>query len=439
MIKNRKTALTIIFIFYFLGILIRLPNLNRPLSDHNEYVAANALMCIIAWADGGGAGKFNFVPIASYQNGGDKVYTGSISDSSGNVLYITFGPGWCVLPYCITKVFHITPSPLFLQLLNLFLHFVSCLIFFEIVCILFNKLYPDNYLPHAISFIALFCAVYCDWIGVFIGCSFGAVLLFQTRKNKKYFIPTLTSFFAIFASLCTMFIQFISHTGLQKTREILSNRLLYRTYGSDGHGIFFLLKWMIDIFFTRNFSVLLLIFISWIFLKKKKNKLTISFPLKFFIGAMIVLLIYNVIFLGWTAANDFSVMNYVIPFSILSGILVYEVFPAKQMFLILSVFFALCLLEYYYFNRPGNLDRKNRPYNEYKKLGEQIKEIAKPDEIIFINAEPAPQGWYYTRRNYYMVNSFEEAKTDFKRWKQNKCIYINQQNSNIIWYKRMTK
>src|SRR5579871_6723722 len=246
MIKNRKTALTIIFIFYFLGILIRLPNLNRPLSDHNEYVAANALMCIIAWADGGGAGKFNFVPIASYQNGGDKVYTGSISDSSGNVLYITFGPGWCVLPYCITKVFHITPSPLFLQLLNLFLHFVSCLIFFEIVCILFNKLYPDNYLPHAIScivfilnpsllwimgnaylpggialpfillvtlyftkmiddakninvrntsisFIALFCAVYCDWIGVFIGCSFGAVLLFQTRKNKKYFIPTLTS------------------------------------------------------------------------------------------------------------------------------------------------------------------------------------------------------------------------------------------------------
>jgi preprotein translocase subunit Sec61beta len=291
-----------------------------------------------------------------------------------------------------------------------------------------------------LSFIALFLSIYCDWIGVFIGISFGLVSVFFARKNKKYLLLSCIYFLAIILSLSIMFIQFSAHAGAQKCIEILSDRFLYRTYGTDGHGISFLIRWSLDIFFTRNFPLLLLIAIALFFQKQKKVKLKLSPAIiKAILIAIAVLLIHNIVFLGWTAANDFSVVNYIIPFSILSGIMVYEAFSIKQQYALLSIFFLICISEYYYFNRPGDYDRKNHLYAQYKQLGNQIKNIANPDELIFINAEPAPQGWYYAKRNYYMVNSFNEAQMHFNSWKQDKCIYINQQNGNIIWYKRFIK
>ena len=151
----------------------------------------------------------------------------------------------------------------------------------------------------------------------------------------------------------------------------------------------------------------------------------------------LVLLIHNVVFLGWTAQNDFSTISYLIPFSLLCGLLVYRAFDKKEIFIISLCFFSLCITEYYYFNRPGDFDRKGRPYAEYKELGSQIKEIVRPDEVIFINADPAPQCWYYAKRHYIFVNDIVEAEFYFHQWHLKKCIFINQQNGKIRWYKRI--
>ncbi len=136
--SSRKNALLIVFGLFVISVLVRLPTLNRPLSDHHEYNTAVILIGLESWQQAGGAAAFHFTPLLNYQDEGDRWYDSTLAYKNGNTVYITFGPGWYVFPWAVMKLLNVGPSPLFLQILNLLLHLFSCIILFRIAEILFT-------------------------------------------------------------------------------------------------------------------------------------------------------------------------------------------------------------------------------------------------------------------------------------------------------------
>jgi hypothetical protein len=454
---------------------------------------AVVLNCILSWQEGGGAGKFNYVPVLNFQNEGDKTYGAPVSDQNGNYLYISFGPGWCVIPAILFKFLSITANPLNLEIFNLLLHFISCLLLFKLCTELFTSIYPGNYSPNlfvcslfllnpsllwvmgnayspgsaALPFeltmiyfftimlrdpvqinwknllfalIAGFGTIYCDWVGVFLAFFFGAAFIFLRKKDHKYRYAAWVFLLLIPFSVALLMAQYVSYAGWEKTSEILSHRFLYRTYSPGEQGISYLLHWSAEIFFTRNLPLILVLGVGLGILKRAGKLKNLSSPaMKVLLISIAVLLIHNLCFLGWTAANDFSVMNYCIPFSILGGAIIIDLAQPSMRWMMLSGFFILSVLEYYYFNRPGANDRKGQPYATYQLLGEQIRLIARPDEVIFTNSVPAPQGWYYANRTYFQASDSVRAKEIFQSFKQKHAVFIHLKEGRVTSIQRMSK
>src|SRR5687767_9329605 len=99
---GRRQALLIVLLLFMVSVLLRLPNLNRPLSKHHEYNTAVILVNIESWRQAGGGNLFHYIPLLNFQNPGDKRPENLPNiDSKGNMLYLSFAPGWYVIPYFI--------------------------------------------------------------------------------------------------------------------------------------------------------------------------------------------------------------------------------------------------------------------------------------------------------------------------------------------------
>ena len=492
-VQTKRKALGFIFLLFLLSIMIRLPTLNRPLSDHHEFNTAVILICLESWEAGGGASQFSFVPVLNYQNEGDRNYQSILSDKKGNTVYISFGPGWYILPALVSKFFAISASPLFLQVLNLCLHFISCVLIFFIIVKLYKERYVSNYIPHligtgififspellwfmgngyvtcgvAIPFIllatlfslplflkpgsimpgklllaslSLVIAIYCDWSAVFVAASFSIAALIHSRKNKNYLVVSLAYGAAVLLSIGLMILQFASYLGLDQTLRILTERFIFRSYGNDGHGPFFLPGWFSWFLLSRHFSILLAIIVSVIFLMRTRKHYYFlsSQAIRLFKILLAAFLCHNLVLLNWSAGHDFSVMNYSILLAITGGTLIYEAFP-RYLTKILTLTLLLSIGEYYYFNRPGTYSRKGIRYDGYQSLGESLKKIADPKEIVFMNIETAPQITYYAKHGHRYAKNYEESVRIFRSASQEQAIWVEQKDFKIVQYRRLIK
>ncbi|HHT9139661.1 MAG TPA: hypothetical protein ACFYEA_04080 [Candidatus Tripitaka californicus] len=141
---KRITRLILISLF-ILSVVVRLPNLNRPISRHHEYGTAGVLIHPQIWYEEGGL-KHRFCLITTYDNKADKNINNesTISDSGGNYYYTSFPPFAIMFPYFVFSVFNIYPDVLPLEVLNLVLHFICCLFIFQIISLLTKRYYVDR-------------------------------------------------------------------------------------------------------------------------------------------------------------------------------------------------------------------------------------------------------------------------------------------------------
>lgn len=140
-----KRTFPILFGIFLLSVLVRLPQLNRPLSKHHEFCTATALRIMQIWYDNG-IEKYHYNPVMNYNNAADKFInnnanqTGKMIDAEGNYYYVSHPPFAYYFPFFIFKLLHIRPNVLPLQILNLLLHFISALFVYFTVCLLsFNR------------------------------------------------------------------------------------------------------------------------------------------------------------------------------------------------------------------------------------------------------------------------------------------------------------
>ncbi|MFK7908013.1 MAG: hypothetical protein AB8B69_22980, partial [Chitinophagales bacterium] len=128
--KNRHYLLSFLLL---LSILIRLPNLDRPISKHHEFCTALALVTFDIWNDKGAA-EFHYSPVTNYQNPPDlSINNGTVPFiKNGTHYYLSHPPLGFWLPYYSFKLLGLAHSNLHLQLFNLLFHLLATLCVFSI-------------------------------------------------------------------------------------------------------------------------------------------------------------------------------------------------------------------------------------------------------------------------------------------------------------------
>ena len=124
-------------LFCFLAsVVIRAPNLNRPLSDHHEWVTAQTMIALQN-LHAQGALRHRFVPIQTYPLPADKfVYDLGIKvhDENGNGYYTSLPPFSVIAPYLLFTALSLDFSVLNLQLFNLAGHLFATLLLYFTLC-----------------------------------------------------------------------------------------------------------------------------------------------------------------------------------------------------------------------------------------------------------------------------------------------------------------
>ena len=113
----------ILFCFLF-SLVVRVPHLDRPLSDHHEWLTAHSLISLDNWRSQG-ALEHNFALLQTYPSPANrfaKTPPTTLFAKDGKGYYTSFPPLAVILPYLLFSVLSIEPTALSLQIFNLFGH-----------------------------------------------------------------------------------------------------------------------------------------------------------------------------------------------------------------------------------------------------------------------------------------------------------------------------
>jgi hypothetical protein len=475
-------------IVFLISVLIRIPNLNRPLSKHHEFNAAFFLIPMEIWNESSGF-DYNFNPVLNYSNSGDKgINNFSAGDTKfeNRFYYLSFGAGSYIFPYAFMQLMG-GPSVINLQLFSILVHLLTAIVLILITKTIFKSLkIKENYalisgliyllLPHTLWFhgngythhslvvlfflltnwsllkylekpdklmvgilysIFLFLTIYTEWVGCFL--SFSALLFVFKYSRKDFFKLFLLTI--VTSSLAILFIYWQSSAiiGKEKYIDYLLNRFWDRSdLGSSSTGYLYFIK-RISFWFTIGYLPIILWIIFGII---KLRSISVFKPLlKFSILILVPIGLHHIVFSGFTAAHDYSVLIDASYLAILGAFICYKlnVFSyriIKQLVFGFSFIFLSCLI-YYGINRPGEISQRGDRYDAFQKIGQTIQNHSSSDDIIFIEGLedlPNPQVVYYAKRNFYAIKSKSEMASILKRRNCSKALYLKVVNYQVVYW-----
>ena len=478
---GRRQGLLIILLLFVVSVLLRLPNLNRPLSKHHEYNTAVILLNIESWRQAGGGDHFHYIPLLNYQNAGDKRPEDLPNiDSKGNMLYLSFAPGWYVIPYFIYQVFHLPVEPVYLQVINLFFNLATIILLFLLcerlvpaghprryqgiilTCILFmfspgilwylgnGYAHPGIMMPFVIGiflllipmlqsadnirparliplFVLIVVLFYIDWFALFFSAVSSVWILFKIRKDKRYVKLLFTIAIACITGIAIFVIQFASYTGI----ENLISRLLFRFKGRGiAHSkapFFNHIRLIAKNIATSYLPLILLMLVSAAVLRFKKVKISFTGSERIFMACYaLVVFLYNFILMEWSAEHEFGLIPLGLLLVIPAARLVTTFANGRFFYVIVASFFVITCFQYYYINRPGKASWDGSPFDMYKKLGEAVQNVP-PDYKIFIHDWSAVID-IYAHRNFTKVPDIDSAKAYMQRYNIPKAVWIEHRN-----------
>ncbi|NNC94843.1 MAG: hypothetical protein HKN92_04725 [Chitinophagales bacterium] len=265
-------TLPILFGVFIVSVILRLPNLDRPLSKHHEFCTAIALRIVQIW-DAEGIEKFGRNPVMNYPGAENKYInnyantSGDMVDAEGNYYYVSHPPFAYYLPYYVFTVLNINPTVLSLQVLNMLLHFLSGLFIYMTVCLLSktrvrgqvfapalvaflfyifapptmwfqSNVYMADMLVHVIFiiglytalkmiirerfstfkylfafFLSIFLMVYTSWLGFFFTFALLIYGFVRLQDNTGFFIPIALAMLATSIAIVLIIYQYSSING----------------------------------------------------------------------------------------------------------------------------------------------------------------------------------------------------------------------------------
>jgi hypothetical protein len=126
--------------------------------------------------------------------------------------------------------------------------------------------------------------------------------------------------------------------------------------------------------------------------------------------------LHHSIFSEFTFVHNYSVLIDASFLSVFTSILLASnQFKIKQTsyFILGFTVFSFSILQYYIINRPGKISQRGESYSVFQTIGTFIHDHVRNDEVVFIQNLPDlpnPQVVFYSKRNFYSINSENEMK-----------------------------
>ncbi|MBL4654539.1 MAG: hypothetical protein JKY33_01785 [Bacteroidia bacterium] len=284
--QKYKTILILILLFA-ISIVIRFQNIDRPLSEHHEWITAHTLITLQIWNDDG-ISKFNYNPVFTYHNKGDQFQSdlGRLPDAENNYYYVSYPPFAFLFPYFTFQVFNISPTVVSLQIFNILLHFIACLFVYRIISLVYNfndkgkifypamvgtlfymfmpttlwyhtNIYFVDILVQTIWIIGIFILlkiiihkqhsvkwiiglgvvnffmIYTEWIGIFFSLLTCLICLVKLRSQKVYTKILLSIIVSTVAAILLIAMQYSTICGFECLMNELTSKYLYRSGTSN--------------------------------------------------------------------------------------------------------------------------------------------------------------------------------------------------------------
>lgn len=197
--KRTSVMLAPLVGLFAISVLVRLPNINRPLSEHHEWPVADNLITQQIWhQEGGWRHRFLVVKTFPGEANGYIQNSGRMRDVAGTWYYTSLPPFEWLFPYLTFRALGVYPDVLPLQCLSLGLHFLCMLLIYALVGrLLCNGGFLSGQLPALVAAtvylfapITLWChsnvyAGACSLIlPFFIGAAYVFVRLIETKSRS---------------------------------------------------------------------------------------------------------------------------------------------------------------------------------------------------------------------------------------------------------------
>lgn len=484
LIPQKWKATALLMLVIVLSIVVRVPNLDRPLSKHHEFCTALTLQILKSWEQEGIA-QFQGNPALNFSNPNDKYINnyGSLADEKGNYYYLSHPPLAYYLPYVFFQALDLKADVLSLQVFNLIVNLVSSLLVF----LLISRLIPRNdegrwwraliaasiylmmpsvlwfqgnvYMSDIVVFmfyllalylfvrlqteggklllilhsLAVFLMVYTSWLGVFYTVSMVILsVIFRKKINWTY---NLWAVFASTFALGLMILQYSQIQGFTAYFDYLMNRLSARgSFADSGEESFLGRRFHEFILIAQNLLssylphilALITLFLFW---KKGKGQVTPEWK-GILIRAILPLALLHLSLMNY-AGHDFVQL----PWSI---VLVLFLLPwidlSKGTLIVCSALLFSSLLLYFYVNRPGQYSIKGDAYSSFQLMANEISRESVDDEVVFISGQfPEPQLIYYAERNLCFVAETEDILQQMKNYQTTRGVLfqINKESQQI--------
>ena len=476
-INSSVKDLLIVFILFMITIGIRLPNLNRPVSKHHEFNTAFFLIPMEIWNEEGVV-RHGCIPPYNYSNENDKYIIDPIGIEHGNkngtYYYLSFPAFSYLAPYAFIQLFQLPVSPLSLQVFNLLLHFLLCIMLFRLlsttvsragacVGVVFYLFSPatlwfhgNGYTHHVLSQLLIVAVIYfflgyirqqrrillfcfsvtlfflflTEWIGLFLAATIFFIALVKRKEGSAYRMSIRALFITGILAASVLLFQYACFFGWKEYTGYLWNRFSHRsTLVNHSFGIVEQIgAWMKWNLVSYGTWMLLLLGLFLIAMRKKGiagYRYWESSRKQLFLLLLCPVVAYHVVFMEFTSSHDYSVLIDGLLWSFCLAVLSSETDGYVRYRNILTalscVAVFLSVAQYYMINRPGKYNQNGDPYTIYMDIGETVRKTALPDETVFMMGfdtlsvnKNNPQIMYYAKRSIKSVDSKEEAY-DFMR------------------------
>lgn len=495
---HQRSSFKILLLLFLLSVLVRVPNLNRPLSKHHEFNVAFFLIPLEIWSESG-AQNHGHLPPYNYFNPGDLFVPEPIAvaagEKDGRYYYLSLPPLSYIAPYYFFKSAGLSTSVLNLQIFNLILHGFVLFFLVNTLNIFFSKnnalfactlylfapgplWYHGNAYTHHVfallplimtvyffirytqSFdfkgkhlfafaLSLFALIYAEWIGVFLAIIIFALAIFNFR-SARYKHVAVVVFLVGLSSLTILLYQYVSFMGWERYKAYLLDRFIERAGLESSIGFLgFLIKWAYWCLVSYGLWIPALVaalFVRWKSLMTANEKLAL-------ILIIVPLLIYQVVFREFAYVHEYSVLYQGFLWSFLSAMFLEKVdwkslpIVPKLKFLshfrpklVISVLSILFVAQYYVINRPGKVGQNGDRYDQLEEIGATISQNTTPDETVFLLIRDEsisrvnPQIVFYAKRNFKPISDLNEIAAFLEIQKNDNAVVFEIVDGAIVGF-----
>ena len=488
----------ILFVLFLVSILIRLPNLNRPISKHHEFNTAFFLIPMEIWSEKG-ASSHGFLPPYNYSNPGDfgipEPIAISAGQKEGRFYYLSLPPLSYIVPYVIFESLQLEFSPLNLQLFNLLLHALVVLLLFKVLALLYREkialwavsiylfapgplwFHGNGYTHHVFALLPLLSAtyfllkyiqaqnldstfllgfafsaaalVYSEWIGVLFIVTVFILSVFKFKTLIYRRIAIVSAIVGII-SLSLLLFQYNSFMGWDQYKAYMLDRFLQRS-GADSEtyvALGIVVQWVYWSMVSYGLWVPCLLIGTFMLFKSKivflpnEKLILLLFTVPVFV--------YHLIFSEFTFIHEYSVLYNGLIWTLLSAILLNH-FHWKITSWRGSIFTGLILFlfvaQYYFINRIGDVGQNGDRYDQLMVIGHKIRDKANPDETVFLLVTDEsidrvnPIVNYYAKRNFVPIKNFAEIEEKLIETERTDALILTIEKGGVVevWRKQIER